>query len=26
MILKTSIDQLNNGHAAIHETIEVADD
>ena len=26
MILKTSIDQLNNGHADIHETIEVADE
>ncbi|MDW7655676.1 MAG: type II toxin-antitoxin system RelB/DinJ family antitoxin [Bacillota bacterium] len=26
MILKTSIDQLNNGEAGIHETIEVADE
>lgn len=26
MILKTSIDQLNNGHSDIHETIEVADE
>ena len=26
MILKTSIDQLNNGHAGIHETIEVVDE
>jgi DNA-damage-inducible protein J len=26
MILKTSIDQLNSGHADIHETIEVADE
>jgi DNA-damage-inducible protein J len=26
MILKKSIDQLNNGNTDIHETIEVADD